>query len=467
MGKSGVVLLGHLALLLLPLPTTVWAHWADLVQLPVRTSQQHGQRVIPRDMDGDGDVDLICSYSLTDEVVLELNAGDGTTWQMVQIGGDIPAMFAAPADIDGDADLDIAAVGLFDRDLGFQNPGYVVWYERTGDVSGPWTRHDIDTTLIHARYLDLGDVDGDGDIDIAVVSNSQDASGQGFGNVALWYENLGGGASWSRWSIATGMNRPQSIRLADIDGDERLDAVAAEEGSGQVLWFANEGTPRRNGWPARAIASGLGAPSSARTYDLDGDGDRDVLVAAQDPGRVSWFEHPANVLSDFWPEHVVTADLQGARETVMADFNNDGRADIGAGSSDPTTGTDLFAAYESLASGGWAPHVYAYASFTAVEAADVDGDGDTDALTSSYADNRVDWWKNAHDSVPTPSPTATASQTATGTPTPTATPTNGAAVPVGGGGGSRAVLVAGAAGALLLSWRRRRQAAGLSSGPGR
>lgn len=78
--------------------------------------------MIPVDIDFDGDMDLITSYSLTDEVVLEMNNGSNN-WQMISVGTNLVAMFAIPADIDGDGDLDIVAVGLFDRNTGFNTEG--------------------------------------------------------------------------------------------------------------------------------------------------------------------------------------------------------------------------------------------------------------------------------------------------------------------------------------------------------
>lgn len=376
----------------------VAAQWVDPVQTPVRTTQQHGQRVIPADMDGDADLDLICSYSLTDEVVLELNGGDGTSWQMVQVGADIPATIAAPARVDGDADLDIVAVGLFDRATGFNTEGFVRWYERAGpiDQPGSWLQHDIDLTMVHPRHLDLGDVDGDLDVDVAVVSNGVHQDGSGFGNAAVWYENLGGGASWQRHVVATGLASPMSIRLVELAGGGFPELVVAEYGGDRVLWF-DCGADPEGAWTLHEISTTVAGPTSARPYDMDDDGDQDVLAAFHTAGQVSWFERPPDPANDPWPSHAVAASLPCAVDVARGDLTGDGLADVASGSSDwsGTCVSDTFTVLESDGAGGWVEHAMPYYSFTAVEVGDVDGDSDLDSLTASYNGSRVDWWENA------------------------------------------------------------------------
>ena len=105
----------------------------------------HGQNVEPVDIDNDGDIDIIAASSLTDAVRLYLNDGTGQNWTTVEISGvgAIVAMDVCTCDIDNDGDLDIAAVGLFDRSAGFSSPGEVVWYENPGVPTGVWTTHQV------------------------------------------------------------------------------------------------------------------------------------------------------------------------------------------------------------------------------------------------------------------------------------------------------------------------------------
>ncbi|MBZ0114955.1 MAG: VCBS repeat-containing protein [Thermoanaerobaculia bacterium] len=380
----------------------VGAQWLDPSLHTVRDTLAHGQRAIPADMDGDGAPDLISAYSLSDQVVLEVNNldGGGDPWQLVPVGSDVVAMFAMPANLDGDGDLDIAAVGLFDRDTGFNTEGLVVWYERGPGGITDWSTRIIDETVVHPRYLDVGDMDDDGDTDLLVTSSDEYAGGGGFGNVILFYENTGPllppdpGLGWIRWTIASGLSNPESARLIDIDGDPFPEVVVAEWGGDRLFWLDSGGSPQQHNWTQRQLDDALSLPSSARPYDMDADGDQDVLVAFDGAGIVQWYEHPGPLgdpVADAWTEHWI-GNLSGATDLVRADFNNDGRLDIAAGGF--TSGVLAF--FENTGDGMYTEHLLVYPSFTSVEAADLDGDGDLDAVSSSYDGNSMDWWQNLH-----------------------------------------------------------------------
>jgi hypothetical protein len=363
--------------------------WVDLTQQPIRTTQQHAQRVIPVDIDGDGDIDLISSYSLTDEVILEVNTGNNN-WQMIQVGSNIVAMFALPADIDGDGDLDIVAVGLFNRTTGFNTEGEIIWYEQNGSLNS-WIPHSIDTNIIHPRYLDVADIDNDGDLDFAVVSSGQDNNGQGFGNVAVWYENQLNGSSWRRWSIAVNLSNPESIRIGNVDNDNTLDVLVSEYGGDRVLWYASEINPKKNDWTEHIISSNLTTPISARFYDMDGDNDLDVVTVFDLAGVIAWFEHPSN-LANAWIPHIINSSVNEVVEFTREDLNNDGLLDFALGSFN----NGYLAVLENQVNGIYILHSYPYFSFTSVESADIDADGDQDLVTSSYDAHRIDWWQNNH-----------------------------------------------------------------------
>ena len=52
MGNRSSIAL-KLAMVLIATMDVLHTQWQDLIQHPVRTSQEHGQRVIPTDIDGD------------------------------------------------------------------------------------------------------------------------------------------------------------------------------------------------------------------------------------------------------------------------------------------------------------------------------------------------------------------------------------------------------------------------------
>lgn len=406
-------------------PRAALAQWADPVQRNITDTLTHGQRAIPVDIEPDGDLDIIASYSLADAVYLLINRdGAGGDWLPVEIASSFVAMHAIPFDADGDGDLDIAAVELFDRNLGFESSGRLAWYERPADFeSGAWTERVVEDSLVHPIFLDSGDIDGDGDADLVAVTASETAD-----NAVVWYENRLNEAAggWRRWTIASGgaYGSAGSVRLADLDADGQLEAAAADERAGRVIRFDSGGNPRSDNWNASILLDNTPGAASARPADMDGDGDLDILAAFLDAQWVAWLENPGDPDAAPWTAHPIAEGIP-AKEASAADLNGDGYIDVAFGSPEAAFGgRDLIAVVTGFRGGAWVgPFTYNYPSFTSVETGDVNGDGPPDLITSSYNGNRVDWWETIDPmAIPTPAPTG---PPALGTPTalpPTATP---------------------------------------------
>jgi len=118
------------------------------------------------------------------------------------------------ADIDGDGDQDIV--------IGAEHAKLLVWGQNPGvGHSGPWKVHTIATDFFHMS-LDVGDLDGDGDVD--VVSGAHGGKGE-----VMLYENGGGGMRWIRHSVDKGrrnLDHHAGTKLVDLDADGDLDIVS-------------------------------------------------------------------------------------------------------------------------------------------------------------------------------------------------------------------------------------------------
>ena len=112
--------------------------------------------------------------------------------------------------------------------------------------------------------LSAGDIDKDGRIDLLLGTR--------------WLRN-DMEEGWTVHSIDPDRDKPDRNRLADINGDGRLDAVVGFEAisvSGDVVWY-EQGTDPRIPWKRNLIGVVTG-PMSLDVADFDSDGDLDVVV---------------------------------------------------------------------------------------------------------------------------------------------------------------------------------------------
>ena len=145
------------------------------------------------------------------------------------------------ADVDGDGDEDLLGTA--------PGAGLVLWYENSGEPkSRPWRRHVIDTDRrpMHGDPVDM-DGDGDGDPDFVLALGMGQAPPRKAEGKVVWYENDGSPAEgpWARHTILESMPSAFEAVAGDLDGDGDADVAATAWGdSGQVVWLENPGDPR-------------------------------------------------------------------------------------------------------------------------------------------------------------------------------------------------------------------------------
>mgnify|MGYP005835274823 CR=1 FL=1 len=179
----------------------------------------------------------------------------------------------------------------------------VYWYENTGFWT--FTQHYVGAAN-EPLYLDAGDLDGDGDLDI--VTGDYMYSG-----VYIFY-NSGDGSSFTSQSLPTSGD-VWEVDLGDIDADGDLD-IATSTGGG-VLWFRNDG----GSIFTQLYVGSLDWPHGCRLFDMDGDGH--LEIAATHPFRV--FKNDG---SDNFTLYYQDATLQEAWGLGPMDVNGDGYMDI-------------------------------------------------------------------------------------------------------------------------------------------
>jgi outer membrane protein assembly factor BamB len=161
------------------------------------------------------------------------------------------------------------------------------------------------------------DLDGDGDLDLAVPNFYSDS-------VSI-LKNNGDGTYQSAVNYGVG-DAPHSVFCADLDGDSDLDLAVANRYSDDVSILKNNG----DGTFQTKVDYGAGdGPMSVFCADLDGDGDLDLAVANYGSANVSilknngdgTFQFDSNYAVGDFPISVFCADLDGDGDLDLAVAN--------------------------------------------------------------------------------------------------------------------------------------------------
>ena len=305
----------------------------------------------------------------------------------------------APADIDGDGDLDLAAIGFYvvydksveDHLLIFKNQGR--------DGSGNWIFTNVEVPLdgMTAGSSDLawGDFDGDGDEDLAVGSNGETVIFRNdAGALAALPNQLPGYDEFASYASVYDL---RSITWADYDNDADLDLLlpsvyAPSTGFTNAL-LRNDGANAGGGWifteTQAAIEPSLHAQST--WADEDGDGDLDLLLQSIDPdGRDSFLKLFRNEPAGFEAEPLLDfADLDGMVDWADADADGDLDLLVAGNLRDPDEMyRTVLRIYRNDGASGFTPITLAegwsneWLDFLAATWADYDSDGDIDVLAT-------------------------------------------------------------------------------------
>lgn len=225
------------------------------------------------DVDGDGDLDaLVLSHRSYGVVDLWLNDGIGRFRDSgVRIGGGFYVWDFSIDDLDGDGDLDVLLE--FPGGGGGKYPeGYpCVWLN---DGSGGFSS--TGQLFQHLRHWAVGDIDNDGDVDaVTLLTVPRTNIRSGF---STWYNDGTAHFTMSDDSFGSG-SRYANLELGDLDGDGDLDAILISSIWGPAeVWF-NDGQGLFVDSGNRIDPQEGDNIWKTTLGDLDGDGDLDVFLA--------------------------------------------------------------------------------------------------------------------------------------------------------------------------------------------
>ncbi|WP_181280690.1 VCBS domain-containing protein [Aphanothece hegewaldii] len=364
------------------------------------------------DIDSDGDLDAVVGES-NGTLKYYLNTGTALApFYTEQTGTSNPfndiyvGSFIAPtlADIDSDGDLD-AVVGALD--------GTLKYYLNTGTALAPFYTEQTGTSNpfngIYVGSLSkptLADLDGDGDLDAVV--------GELYGRL-LYYKNTGTALA-PVYRGQTGTSNPfntidvgsfSTPTFADIDSDGDLDAVVGEI-DGNLNYFENIPTPKPVNFtqPPTSPFNGIyvGLSSAPTLADIDGDGDLDAVVGEYD-GNLNYYKNTGTALAPVYTEQTGTSNpfndiyVGLSSAPTLADIDGDGDLDAVVGEKYGTlkyylnTGTALAPVYREQTGTSNPFNDINVGNYSTPTFADIDSDGDLDAVVGA-SDGTLKYYKN-------------------------------------------------------------------------
>ncbi|MEP2667355.1 MAG: FG-GAP-like repeat-containing protein [Cyclobacteriaceae bacterium] len=187
-------------------------------------------------------------------------------------------------------------------------------------------------------------------------------------------------------SIANNFNGVIGVFPVDMDGDGDMDVVSAAGQDDKVSWFENDGSQN---FTERVIATGIDEAKDVEAADMDNDGDIDVVSVSTQDDRVVWYENDG---SQNFTTRVISSAADGAFGVHIADINSDGFLDVLSAS----VFDNKIAWYENDGSQNFTTRIISTTTTGALQvtSADLDGDGDVDVLAAAETASTVFWFEN-------------------------------------------------------------------------
>lgn len=226
-----------------------------VVNVPVGSSPRE---VVALDVDGDADTDLVCANVNSSNLALLLNDGTGSfaAATFFEGGGNVEWGLGA-SDMNGD--------GILDLVVGMRTEEVLVVHLGNGD--GTFTAGPAFPSGARSWMVVLGDVNGDGATDVSTTS------GTDLVNIVLG--DGAGGLLPPRTLSTGGSGFTVATDLGDLDGDGDLDWVVSDFGSGEWFVFENDGAGVFSFDQSLPAATN---PGCALIFDTDEDGDLDLVL---------------------------------------------------------------------------------------------------------------------------------------------------------------------------------------------
>lgn len=352
--------------------------------------------VVTGDFDGDGKLDLVSANGGVIGVSVFRNTGllsgggafDGTSFTQSDFTLAGGATKVKVGDLDGDGKPDLVVTNSV-----FLNVA-VLRNTSTG-VGNINFASPVAYAVASPFGLAIGDIDGDGKSDLIVPASGENSVFV-LRNTGLLPDGVFDATSFKTSVSFTTGTSPRSVALADLDGDGRLDVVAASSNSSATLSvLRNTSASGSISFAPSVDFVAAATPWDIVIGDLDGDGKPDLVAANNSAtAKVAVLRNTCTSGTISFEDRVEYTTVVN-RSVAIADINGDGKLDVIAGA---YSGTGILSILinQGLPSGSFVAESFAApvnintgSHFLSIEAADIDGDGKPDLLGTHTPGNNA------------------------------------------------------------------------------
>jgi hypothetical protein len=277
----------------------------------------HGHSLAIQDVNEDQNLDIFCAE-------MRLNGGneDAHMWMFYGDGqGNFEAKVIAEGygnhesklgDLDGDGDIDILG-----KPYNWETPRLDIWLNTSGLSLDQWERHVIDPEKPwKSLFITAADIDGDGWKDILTGG--------------WWYRNPGDpGGVWTRMTIGSPLNNMAAVFDLDGDGDHDILGTSGKgsDANAQFVWARNDGAG--NFTIMDNIPEGQGDFLQGVDIDRFNSGEPlGIALSWHQAGQgVQMLTLPLNPVMDTWSWERITMTSQD-EDLSAGDLDGDGDPDL-------------------------------------------------------------------------------------------------------------------------------------------
>jgi len=302
--------------------TTSFAAKVDYIS-GVGTSNPQG--ITAADLDNDGKKDMISGNIANSSISVFRNLSNSTTINLatkVDYSTLNPVNYIYPKDLDGDGKIDLIVSSN-------SGTSFSIFRNTTSSIGSITfaTRQDI-LGLSVPHSFDIDDIDGDSKLDIIALGY--------FSSSFSIFRNTStvGTISFATKIDYTCGSSPSSVSIVDLDGDTKKDLAITLYTSSQLVIFRNTTISVGSPLFTNVLYCSIGSyPSFIKTSDLDGDCKKDLVTGNFTSNNISILKNITSSVNSilFQTSYNLSSGSGNSycQGISLSDFDNDNKIDIG------------------------------------------------------------------------------------------------------------------------------------------